>query len=86
MTTKPRNRKKITQPGAYVLAAFAAVDISQRSVARAVGALPSTVCRWRERNGGLIPARYHQALLQLARESGAAVTAEHLVYGSEAQR
>lgn len=46
------------------------------AVAKATGATPNTVTYWRRRSS--IPAGHWQALAQLAKERGAAVTLETL--------
>lgn len=67
-------------PGKIINDQFRRVD-----VARALGVSESTVWRWSQSTergtGGLIPAKYHQPLLRLAREKGIKLTADDLVHG-----
>lgn len=80
MTKKPTP----TSPAVETIAAFARAGLSIRALARRLDVQPSTVLRWKQSGAGAgyVPPRYHQRLLALAAETGAAVTERTLINGS----
>jgi transposase-like protein len=81
--TKREKAHERCDPAASVIAKFGGV----RALARELGIDASSLSRWQSRrktvhgpgSGGLIPAKYHWALLALAHERGIALTAEDLI-------
>ncbi len=80
------------EPARYVIAKFGGI----RPLARKLGPFmahrdtiePSTIERWQRGKprgtNGLIPAHYHAPLLELARAEGVPLSAEELIFGSQA--
>lgn len=71
-----------TTPASLVIEVFGGV----RKAARALGVMPSTVCRWRlprEKGGtgGTVPSSAARKILRLAKERGLDLTAEDLLVG-----
>lgn len=68
------------KPGQVVLQEFALSE-----VAESCDVAESTVWRWGQDapkgTGGVVPARYHVSLLQLARRLGRKLNADDLVFG-----
>lgn len=52
-----------------------------RPLAAELGCSKSTIMRWRDSGGGLVPSRWHQDILKLARAQGYNITPEILVNG-----
>lgn len=55
-----------------------------RPLARELDTDPTTVIRWRNSDGGLVPSRYHVPLLELARKQGRSLTETDLIHGRTA--
>lgn len=52
-----------------------------RPLAAELNCSPTTILRWRESEGGLVPSRWHQRLIKLAKAQGHNITPEILVNG-----
>lgn len=56
--------------------------LGMRPLAAGIQVAPSTIARWRQRPGGVIPGDHHGAILDYARsERVRYITADALVYG-----
>lgn len=52
-----------------------------RPLARDIEVDPTTIVRWRNSDGGLVPSNYHVPLIELARRQQKKLTAEELIFG-----
>ena len=55
-----------------------------RPLARAIGVHHSLVVRYRQRPGGLVPAKHQNKVLEVARDRGIKIKAIELIEGAEA--
>lgn len=56
-------------------------DFGVRPLARELKVDPTTIIRWRNHDGGLVPSDYHLRLLQLAKRKNKPLCATELVMG-----
>lgn len=54
-------------------------ELGIRPLARSLGIVPTTVLRWREKEG-MVPSRYHQRIIALSKGR---LNAEDMVYGRD---
>ena len=78
--TRPQPRIRSVPPGAVVLSEFTLAEVSD-----ACRVSQSTAWRWGQPDpkgtGGIVPARYHVPLLQLARHLGRTLSTDDLILG-----
>lgn len=74
-------KKKFT-PAELVIDLFGIRPLAADLAAETGGTCsPTTVLRWRDRDGGEVPGRWHKPLLALAKQRRTRLTAEELLYG-----